>query len=403
MNKTYVFLSHPISGIGGAELYVRDKKSFLEREGYEVLVFSGYQADNIVIRDFQPYAEHVVPELLDKPQIFSRSKVTSVIARMAERIGKQEEVIIEASDLNSGMWGELLAKRLQGRNVVFCLSETFPKPSEGEIRFMEFKMGRRELYGINPRSISLAFGKKMDNSAECHWNAVCDNSPIDVPNAVLDNIHKKEFNLGSIGRYNKPCVPQILEGFSEFAKRHPSNSINVILLLGDYPKETESEINNLFSGCENVSLYLCGPLVPIPRSLFNLCDVFVSTAGCASISRRMKVPTITLDVKDHQAIGILGLTTANTTYRDTEPQQDLVSLLDCVLVDKFCDGKEIELTSRDIDREYRKQLSACLTETDKQYFDVSAIELTPKLLVQKVIRLFGQKFYNRCRQLILSK
>ena len=403
MNKTYVFLSHPVAGIGGAQLYVRDKKAYLEKEGYKVIVVSGYEGENIVISEFVQYRNNVVPELQNKPQVFSRNRRNKVVEVLCKLVPNSGKVIIESSDLNSGSWGELFAARTGGKNIIFCLSEAFPKLTGGERDFLQFKLMRNELYGIHPNTISLLLGRRIDNSEGFYWKAGAKSDAVDVPNEILDTLEKKDYNLGSIGRYDKPCVPQILQGFLDFAIQHPTNNINIILCIGEHTAEIEKEIENKFSRAENISLYVFGPLVPLPKSLFMICDVFVSTAGCAGISWRLNVPTITMDVNDHKAIGILGLSTQSTIYRKDEEPKELTDLLDDVLIKKVCAGKTLFQVERNVDAEYEKQLKAVLSDEGVSYYDVSGMTPSARVLLQRFIMLFGKKFYTICKQRFIKK
>lgn len=398
---TYVFLSHPITGIGGAQVYVRDKSSFLKKLGYRVLVFSGCNEGEFIIKEFLPYKDFVIPQLLNKPFIYSRKQREKVVSKMIEILGNSENVLLESSDINSGEWGELLASRVKARHIIFCLSEQFSIITKSEESFLLFKHKRKELFGINESTLPLLFHRDMPKEDCFFWKAVSDNSPIDVYNKEIENIKKRDFNIGSIGRYDKPFFPTMIKDLSDFVKTHPNNSINIVLCIGSHMQTDEAGLLSYFEGLNNVDIHIFGPLNPLPVSLFKLCDVFISTAGCAGISLRMNVPTITLDAFDFKPIGVLGFTTHNTTYRCGEEKKDLNELLEDVLIKQLYRGLTPQKPSRDIELHYNNQLKDVLIERPDDYFDFERFKPSLRMRIMKFFMLFGDAFYDKLRRIVL--
>lgn len=400
-SNIYVFLSHPAFGIGGAQLYVRDKSLYLRKRGYKVILFSSNNGENLIIKEFASLEMHTFPQLVNKPIIYSKRKRERIVNSLVQIIGMQNNVVIESCDVNSGAWGELLAQKLNARNVIFCLAETFPVFSNSEYDFLHFKHNRKELFGIHKSTLSSLFKEEIEEKKQYSWRAICDNRPVDVSNVVLDRMEKCDYNIGSIGRIDKPYLPKMLEGIASFAKNHPTNSINVILCVGEHTMEQEVGIRGYFESVANISLYIFGPLIPLPASLFKICDVFVSSAGCAGISLGMDIPTITLDVRDYDPIGVLGFTTQNTLYRTDEEKRDLEFWLEDILVNRCCKDVILQKNKPDIDNVYCNQLSDIIESNQSlSYYNVNAMHLSSRNMMRKIIMMFGEKTYKKCKSIL---
>ena len=75
-------------------------------------------------------------------------------------------------------------------------------------------------------------------------------------------------------------------------------------------------------------------MFPFPMKLFDVSDVCIACAGCANLAHQIGMPTITVDNRDHQAIGVLHETTENVIYRSFEPQIKIADLLEEILIEK---------------------------------------------------------------------
>lgn len=400
--KTYVFLSHPITGIGGAQLYALGKTKFLQRKGFRVLIISGSQDDNFVIPEFVKYRNNCFPQLRYKPCIFSKRKREKYLLKMIKIIGDESKVFIESSDINSGEWGELLASRIGAKHVIFCLAEQFPQLTKWEYSFLSFKHERKELFGIIKNTLPLLFGRDLPDEEKRVWLAVSDNTPMDVPNDYLDTVKRKDINIGSIGRYDKPYVQTMLADLEKFFIKHKNIFANLVLCIGQHSSEDEKHIHERFASCDNVDIHIMGPLCPLPTSLFRICDVFISTAGCARISLNMGVPTITLDVFDSKPIGVLGYTTMNTVYRENEEKHELDELLEDILIRKKYEGVPPKKIIHNNDEQYEKQLQDILCQNEIKHYTFEKVRLTPKLVIMKIMMLLGEGAYEKIRKIALK-
>jgi hypothetical protein len=319
--KKYIFFAHSVYGAGGAELYVESKARYLISKGWDVTVFSGdFRSDSelISLDGLRKYWTTVNYAFIYPPLYLRKTDLRKVIEWMAEEIGTDcEEVIIESHTNNLSLWGELLAKKLNAKHVCLLLVENYGDYNK---RFFEFKQERRELACNSYQSFVKLFNNyKTISIDECTILAPVSSYPvINRKSAVIDDIKKYDWNIGSIGRLGKDYIPFMVKQIGEFALKYPNKSIQLILVGDDeHRKNVLGKIQKQLETIPNVSLRHVGALFPIPRSLFSKLDVVVASAGCARISATEKVPTIVIDGNDYRAIGLLGYTTKNTLFRDS--------------------------------------------------------------------------------------
>lgn len=70
---------------------------------------------------------------------------------------------------------------------------------------------------------------------------------------------------------------------------------------------------------KNLSILFMGPMSPIPKSFFDITNVVIASAGCASIALEYSQAVISMSVlDDNRPIGILGRTTMSGSYPSDE-------------------------------------------------------------------------------------
>ena len=125
--------------------------------------------------------------------------------------------------------------------------------------------------------------------------------------------------------------------------------------------------------CSNIHLIITGYMYPIPESLINNIDLFVSTAGSSICSYRYHRPTIMVHPSTGEPVGILGLDDmkGKTMY---DVMSD-VSIYDCI--DRTL--KNINNISyrynyyedyyQDMYKEFDRQLSFADIIQNREYYD----------------------------------
>lgn len=398
--KKYVFLTGTVSNIGGMQLYIRNKMLYLRGIGWDVDIISA-ESFNVLIPDLMIFNKSC-RELMYKKYLFLKSRQETVLEKLSGYINKKDddELYIESTSVTLSTWGESLSEFLGAKHLVYLVDESINISNRGIKQFLEFKHQRRELASIYP----------LNFVGKCYTN---EKSPIEVPvkliaqasfveadidSPFLEFIKKDDhdFVVGFFSRLVKPFVKPALNGIREYFNNYKSKRF-LLLVIGDNNIPETIEIEQMFQSLAHVKVIITGRLYPVPTRLLELCDVFISSAGCSNVCRRSGVPTISYDAIDHQPIGVLGYTTESGVYRPKgEKVPCLRELLDQILFEK----KYPRSTSHYLTEfpDYKEHIdfieNSCKT---KDYFNINTIRPDSCLeyLMKFVLILFG--FKNFCR------
>lgn len=378
--KTYIFFTRRLINIGGAEQYLYNKKNFLERQGWRVLIFSG-QHGSILINDFKGFEKYIYTELYCVPSCFTRKAVEKNINRIVSDIGdcNGEECVIESVYMPSSLWAEMVASRIKARHLAFPLQERHIYDEEAK-KYLWFKYNRHELAGIVRDSVRQMLG---DDSVELRddvrISASCNNvfDDCDDPySKLLDP--KADYTFGSIGRLVKPCVPAIVEGFCSYARNHPDKRFNVVMIGGSLVKGKEYDILKQLSSVSNIHAVMTGDVYPIPRSFASKIDVFVSTAGAATATYIEKYPTVKVNPINGEPIGVTGLDymPGEKNMYASSADLSIEKCIDNAILNKdkirFVRGNGNEYISR-MNTEFQRQLSFLDFTEKKEYYDAKLL------------------------------
>ena len=123
--KTYIFLTNSIGGISGGPIYVCNKLVYLIEQGWNVVVFdsTGLTNAKVVVRELRRFEKNRLPELFYYPSWFNKWQRDKVIKYICDKIPNSEECIIESNSFILGAWGEILAKKLSAKHLLFSIGE----------------------------------------------------------------------------------------------------------------------------------------------------------------------------------------------------------------------------------------------------------------------------------------
>lgn len=372
--KCYIFITTFIRYIGGGHIYTVNKMKYLQSLGWNTYFFHANVGDEpVYVKDLERYVESYDTHLQFSCFLFSRKEREEVINRLCTFLpqGHDIQFYIESQTLNCSTWGELLAKRINGRHIIFYLSEHGILKNLLMLNFYKFKLDRKELFGITNKTLSNLFGDNylLKQNERYTLIATCSNSLADISCTFLAKIPKADFVIGSIGRINKPFLPCAVDDIVTFAKKYNDKSFLVILIGASCKGIYYKKISSIIKKQKNVSLYVTGEMYPIPVSLVKYPQVFISSSGSCLTSSQLGKITISYDGNDFKPIGILGYTTKNVLFRDpNEKVVPLSTLLEAVLIKKEYLNRNIEFIEEKIT--FPAHLE-CLSKTqkDKRYFD----------------------------------
>lgn len=408
--KLYIILTDSIVKIGGAEIYVRNKCNYLKKEGWDVLVFS-MQEGEMQIEDLKEYKSYIRKELQIPPFAYTPKKRKNLIDNIVLIIkGKySRESILESNSLHLSLWGELIAQQLQAKHLLYSLEEGGVIKGKGLLDFLLFKHQRREFAGISPKTLPYLFAPFFQlPPEEADWLiANCSNPIEDIECKWLSKIPTSDYCIASLGRLEKPYLQTVLTDIKEFVSKHSDKTFSLLFIGGERTGNLiQKQIKKLFAKFTNVHVFITGFLFPIPLSLIRKVDVFLSSAGSASATFRLGIPTISYDAKDLQPIGIMGKTTKNSMFRDNEAKTKGCDLLQEILLKKKYDFAVIPFVKNEPD--YSSHLRFISeSNQDIKYFNFSDYELgrieKAKMLVYKCSGYYGYKIIGKCYSQFCTK
>ena len=339
MNR-YIFLTNSTRRIGGSQLYTARKIDWLEKNGWSTAVYY-YNPGPIVINTLKRFKDNLIPQLSLPFHIVSETDRRKIIRRIGD--GNYDKTIIESNETHLCIWGEYVAKATGGMNICYPLSESFPPLSIDEIGFFKKKLQANLLFGITDQSIPRMLGNcsEAQNRGLAAVGNVEGNVIEDESYRMPDFVDGK--TILSIGRLDKPYIPNMISSIKKFIKAHLNDFFNVVLLGGAGDEELVKTILEELNSLSNVRAFCTGYLHPVPRQLIHKADVAIASAGCVLLSANEKILTVSVDAKDYKAIGIYGITTKSTIYRDSEPQQEIDQVLEDVLYNKIYEKDDVEV------------------------------------------------------------
>lgn len=386
--KKYIILTPNITNIGGAQIYVRNKKVFLEENGWEVDIYSIFEGQ-ILIKDIAVFKDNIIEELLYLPFFYSKNERLNIISRLTEK-NNYDNLIIESNTITLALWGEMIAKETNGKHIIYLLNEHFENFSKTIFLFLDFKHKRKELAGIHNKSLELLFKdyKRIAENEKYSLRATCANAVVDVPNYIIDNIKKKDINIGCISRLEKPFVSTMVDEIIQFTKINSSKTIQLVL-VGESPDHSvERSIIKKTEDVQNLNLVMTGRLFPIPKKLFQMMDIFIGVAGAAGVSANENVLTLTVDVNSHKPIGLLGYDTRDSIYSQHATDISISAALERILIIEQMQNEEIEIDYKIVDfrKEYLNHLDFIYSSNqEKIFYEINGIKLNTKELIKKYL------------------
>lgn len=404
MNK-YVFIAMSISGIGGGQQYMSNKIRYLSNKGYEVHVFSG-KMGKIAVENLKPYQENIFPELFYAPAIFTSRRREKTLCKMIKALSyssDEDNIIVECNSIENAKWGEMLAERLCCKSIIFNLQEKH-NYSKSERDFLQYKLNRSELLGINKHSVGIML---KSPSFECQDNMVfkpmCSNSVQDCEDGVSQLFSSDiDIRIASIGRTAKAYVMPFYENLIKYVSLHNDKRFELVF-IGATTKKLKNQLIDIAQRIPNLHLCFTGSLYPIPRQIFSKVDIFISASGSATTSYNEKCPTIRIHPTTAEVCGIMGYNYFNgvNTQFDVIEGYSLEEAIDDILV------KNVEIRYDDVMsgafevamyNEYDRQMSISSAQTEQGYYDVNLTKknVTMKYVIYYVIgHLLGGKMLQR--------
>lgn len=377
--KKYIILTPSVGDMGGAQMYTANKAEYLKANGWDVSVYYSLPYKQLLIGELKAFDGNYMPDMQYSIQFLPKKRVAKVLNTICQDAFSYDEIVVETQLVALVGWGEIIAKRTEGRHVVNFLEEHPHVLSGREARYFEFKLKRREILNASEVSLKRLFGayyKEGYLQYEHKSGFFCSNV---VSDAGFDDssIARADFNVLTIGRLDKPYIETLVQELKKFSMDNTTHSLNIHFVGGSNSGTVEKSIEQELGGIENVNLYMYGFVYPIPSGLIEMADVAVASANSILVTSERGCPTICIDMADYGGIGVFGYTTMNKFKRTTEPFVPISELLEEVLIKKSINVDKKERTNKDSGRS-KSQMEESVSyiksmDEKKEYFDEKEI------------------------------
>lgn len=373
--KVYIFLTNSLGGYSGGPSYVRNKKLWLEKQGWIVIAFdsTGQTKASIDYSELKDYENNRIEELFYHPSWFCEKARERVINSITSRVSiKSVEIVLESNTPIQAEWGEIISKRINAKHLIYLIGENVKISDANEFRFFYHKYIYNELFSISSRAFQSLWGNwlKVEDADKHYWNAMSMTMPQDVESSDLDSLNDSDITITHFGRL-KDYMPDVINEVCVFAKNNSEKKINLICYgINKLPSIFKEQLLAI----RNIHFYLFDSTFPIPNKLFKISDVVVATAGCAAISFFTGTKTISYNVETNYPLGLMGYTTDQISFCDQnihENKQTLHEILYDLLINKTYDYSA-PLKFHDFDKGYEYHISF-INNIKEYYKDVLKI------------------------------
>lgn len=315
-NKNYIFFVSNISNIGGSQLYLKAKIDFLEKNGWNVIVFH-YLKGNILIKEFNNINSTYLQKLGLPSYYFMSFVRNNTINKIIKKIPDCANNYVESHSLSLSTWAEMVAKRLNGKHFIYNIDENVIC-RQNLFEFYKFKYYRKEFASILETSLPYFF--KNFEIQLIHGN--CRLKAHGASECILDYDFpliyelKNFFTIGIVGRLEKKYVKDSVEQIINYLNKNSDKKYNIIYVGGEQEGNSiQNYITEKFYPVKNINLFFTGFLYPIPLKLIEKFDICIAGAGTAISISSCGIPTIIFDPRDTLPFGILNITTNNTVFK----------------------------------------------------------------------------------------
>lgn len=338
MNNLYIFLTNSIRNVGGSQLYIANKTNWLESIGWEVQTLF-YNDGRIIIDRLKKFEANRYPFLSLDISISTSKDRNTLLSKFKSK--KYDKIIVESHEVGLCFWGEFLAKELGGMNICYPLSENFNKIDSQRREYFLCKLKDNLLWGIDKGSIPMLLGSNPETENRQLLAVGCTENNFSNEDFPLPQLLRGQTIL-CLSRLDKPFIMPMMYSIKSFVLSNKNKLYNLLLIGDAAQQKILHSVLDIVDGIDNLKVVNTGYINPIPRNLFEHADVAIASAGCVVVTSEAGLLTIAIDAYDHKPMGIYGVSTTNTLFRENEPILEIPDLLDDILNKKKYDPNEIK-------------------------------------------------------------
>jgi len=401
--KKYVFVSVAIGIVGGGQMYIKNKAQYMEKMGYEVYVLYFYYHKEITIKYLERFREGYFPDLELNFLCLSHRRRNGNLTKILKYINynSEDEVIVECNSVLPSLWGEEIAKRTNGKNIIFSLDEK-NRVSEPLIEYLDFKYLRKELSGIKTEFFTELYKKSkvVPDNGVTKLIAFLGDPVEDYEEPAINNLELKEKNICILGRMRKHYVLYSCKELVKYVAEYPEVDFTVTI-IGSAEKNVLAQINTMFQSCTNVSLNILDAMHPMPKKIFSMFDLIIGGAGCASLSYRQGALTLCVDVREDKASGFMGYDVFSSLEKKTDTKEFGFYLDEALFTKKYKERK-CDVQKYTTEEEcFASHINFVKdSEAEKAYFSFENSNFPPKEHIVTFLRAaFGAKNIRKLHSL----
>lgn len=368
MNQ-YLIFTPRVSSLGGAQLYTLRRAKHLKEKGnlVSVIVFD-VEGDFILKEQFKGIDIFHFPYL--KKPCYSLNDNRNKIIKSLKKIVKNSEVFIETHTLELAVWGEFMAERLNGKNIIYLLDTVDLKKSPyfKNKQFLWFKLERNEIIGISERFLPILFKREIDNNN--YVNIGFDKTELveeSIGKFNRNNFSKDTFIIGTIGRLEKKYIEPLIKTLISLAQE--VNKKFCLIIIGDsIDPKIKIQLTNKYidSAPKNLEIIFTGYINPIGKDFFRTIDVFVGQGTSVVNASSQGCATLVLETNDEYCNGFFGIDTNSFGYSDQKEHYLIKDKLKLVIQNfyykQLCEKEALNLYNDAFD------LQSCFNKMDKIVF-----------------------------------
>jgi len=407
--KKYVLFGN-IVGIGGWQIYLDAKVSYLKENGWEVHVFCPkrtWASEEVKLNGLKEYKNNMLLELCYWPYHLTMLQQDHVVKLMTNSILSEtvtDTIIIESTSIFDSLWGEILAEKLNAKHFVYLLHSHFYEISAPYVDYYSFKYNRGELAGMSIETLQSLFkGYRVIDDDKSYFFSAAGKNPISneseydlMVNDVLNKTKGCNYIIGAFGNLDKPHTISIYEEVLSFVEQHPKIKIAYIVIGSSFRREIELKMIEKSNGRSNFKLILVEEMYPVPEKLFKLMDVCIGSWGSARVSAIAGAKTIRL-TNDTDVIpqGLIGYTLTEEPYSQYGRNgRTLYEMLDDVLIHEKYSAYEYVSPQPypDYHEEHKKMIDFLLkSNKPKEFYNINLINPpnTKQYVKKCLISIFG--------------
>lgn len=308
MDKIYIIICGFADVVAGGPIYYGNKVRYMEQLGWKVIVIPTNKGEKVYIRGMERFLGPFVPFILDSPNEYTNKQKEKNIDFLESFVPKERgETIVETGTDYTNYWGEELARRIGAKHIIIFLDEQNSQVDNRVIDFYKFKLDRGELAAISKPVMQKLFHPYYTLPLErcISVPCFCSNVIERYPSKLAESIPHGDYNIGYIGRLEKPFFDSIVKGFLEFCVVNKAKAITIVFFGGSFEQKTADRLKEKFANKKNVKVIITGYIYPLPYDALNKMDVFVSGAGSAHVAAKAGKLSIKIDMFSYEPMGVL--------------------------------------------------------------------------------------------------